>query len=94
MKLTHRLIIVAITELVFVVATRVVLHYLPWTSVEAELMRTALRIGTALIYWRLLKPLILSRTANLPAFKGPAVLLALLLFLSIPVLVRELSAYE
>ncbi len=87
MKLTHRLIIVAITELVFVVATRVVLHYLPWTSVEAELIRTALRIVTALIYWWLLKPLILSRAANLPTFKRPAALLALLLFLSIPVLV-------
>ena len=87
MTLTHRLIIVAITELVFVVATRVVLHYLPWTSVEAELIRTALRIATALVYWWLLKTLILSRTANLPRFKSPAVLLALLLFLSIPALV-------
>jgi len=87
MTLTRRLIIVAISELLFVVATRVVIHYFPWTSVEAESIRTALRIGTALLYWWLLKPVILSRTPDLPSLKSPAVLLALLAFLTIPVLV-------
>ena len=87
MNLTRCLIVVAITELVFVVATRVVLHYYSWSSVEAESIRTALRIGTALIYWWLLKPLILSRKPDLPSFKSASVLLAVVLFLSIPVIV-------
>lgn len=87
MTLTHRLIIVAVTELFFMVATRVTIHHFPWTSVEAESIRTALRIGTALIYWWLMKPLILSRRPDLSSFRNPAIALALLLFLSIPILV-------
>jgi membrane protease YdiL (CAAX protease family) len=87
MTLTHRLVIVAITELVFVAATRVVLHYFQWSSVEAESIRTVLRIVTALIYWWILKPLILSRSPELTSFRSPIFFLALLLFLSIPVLV-------
>jgi len=74
MTLTHRLVIVAITELVFVAATRVVLHYFQWSSVEAESIRTVLRIVTALIYWWILKPLILSRSPELTSFKSPTLI--------------------
>ena len=87
MNLTRSLIIVAIAEIAFVVATRVVLHYLPWTSIEAEAIRTAMRIATAGLYWWLLKPVILSRQPDFASLTSPALLLALLLFLSIPVLV-------
>ncbi len=87
MDLTRRLIIVAFAEIAFVVATRVVLHYLQWTSIEAESIRTAMRIATAGLYWWLLKPVILSRKPDPASLAAPALLLALLLFLSIPVLV-------
>jgi membrane protease YdiL (CAAX protease family) len=71
------------------VATRITIHHFPWTSLEAESIRTALRIGTALVYWWLLKPLILSRRPDLSSFRNPAIALALLLFLSIPILVGD-----
>jgi membrane protease YdiL (CAAX protease family) len=87
MNLTRSLVIVAFVEIAFVVATRVVLHYLQWTSIEAEAIRTAMRIATAGLYWWLLKPVILSRKPDLASLTSPALLLALLLFLSIPVLV-------
>jgi len=87
MNLARGLIIVAIAEITFVVATRVVLHYLPWTSIEAESIRTAMRIATAALYWWLLKPMILSRKPDLSSLTKPAILLALLFFLAIPVLV-------
>ncbi len=87
MSLARRLVIVAIIELVFVVATRLVLHYFSWKSVEAESIRTALRILTAIAYWWLMKPVILSRKPDLPALLKPAPAIGLLLFLSIPVLV-------
>ncbi len=87
MNLTRRLVIVAFAEIAFVVATRVVLHYLQWTSIEAESIRTAMRIATAGLYWWLLKPVILSRKPDPASLAAPALLLALLLFLSIPVLV-------
>lgn len=85
--LTHSLLIVAFVEIAFVVATRVVLHYLHWTSIEAEAIRTAMRIATAGLYWWLLKPVILSRRPDPASLAQPALWLALLLFMSIPVLV-------
>lgn len=87
MNLRRSLVIVAATELCFVVATRLVLHYYdPW-SFEAESIRTALRIATASIYWWLLQPLILSRNANPSTLRSPLLIIGLLLFLLIPVLV-------
>lgn len=87
MSLRRCLAIVAATELCFVVATRLVIHYYdPW-SFEAESIRTALRIATASIYWWLLRPLILSRRVNPSTFRSPLLIIGLLLFLLIPVLV-------
>jgi membrane protease YdiL (CAAX protease family) len=85
--LAHSLLIVVFVELLFVFATRVVLHYFPWTSLEAESIRTAMRIATAALYWWLLKPLILSRTPDPASLTHPLLLFALLIFLAIPVLV-------
>lgn len=87
MNLARRLLIVVIAEIAFVVVTRVVLHYLPWTSVEAEAIRTSMRIATAALYWWLFKPLILSRTPDFTSLTHPLLLFALLVFLAIPVLV-------
>lgn len=85
--IAHSLLIVAFVEIAFVVATRVVLHYLQWASIEAESIRTAMRMVTAGLYWWLLKPVILSRKPDFTSLAAPTVVLALLLFLSIPVLV-------
>ncbi|MFZ2523727.1 MAG: CPBP family intramembrane glutamic endopeptidase [Candidatus Ferrigenium altingense] len=94
MSLTRRLVIVAAIELAFVIATRIVLHYFPWSSVEAESIRSVLRLTTAAAYWWLLRPLILSRTPNPLALRSSVLATGLLLFLSIPVLVGhyQLSA--
>lgn len=89
MSLASRLVIVAAIELVFVVATRVVLHYLSWQSIEAELIRTALRMVTALAYWWLLKSVILSQKPNLSTLSRPAAEVGLLLFFTVPVLVGQ-----
>ena len=87
MNLTRCLVIVAVTELLFVVATRIVLHYYSWSSLGAESIRTVLRIVTATIYWMMLRPLILSRASNPSAFLSPLLIVGLLLFLLIPLVV-------
>ena len=87
MNLTHRLAIIVAIEIVYMAATRITIHYLPWASVEAELIRTALRIATATIYWQLMKPLILSKKPNLGTRRRTSLIIGLLLFFSVPVLV-------
>lgn len=87
MSPTRIVLLVAFTELFFVGATRLVLHYYPWSSFEGELIRTALRVVTALIYWGMLKSLILSRKPDFSSFRNAPVLLGLVLFLSIPPLI-------
>jgi membrane protease YdiL (CAAX protease family) len=87
MSLRSCLVIVAVAELFFVVATRLMLYYYPWSSIEAESIRAILRIATASIYWLLLRPLILSRTPSPLTFRSPILIVGLLLFLLIPVLV-------
>lgn len=87
MTLARRVAVVVVLEIAYVVATRVVLHYLSWKSIEAEAIRTALRLLTAGAYWYLLKPLILSRTPHVRALAQPAAVGALALFVSIPILV-------
>lgn len=89
MNLVRCLIIIAITELIFVAATRVVVHFYAWTSFEAESIRTLLRIATASIYWWLFRPLILSRTANFSTLRSPWFIAGLLCFLSIPILIGQ-----
>lgn len=85
--LRRNLLIVLLAELAFVAATRVTIHYLPWTSFEAEAIRTTLRIATAGLYWWLMKPVILSRQPDTCSLRHPILWLALALFMAIPVLV-------
>ena len=87
MSVARRVVVVVIIELLFVVATRLVLHYYSWQSVEAESIRTVLRIATAI--WWLLKPLILSQKPNLRSTLKSSLVMGLLLLLSIPVLVGQ-----
>lgn len=78
-------------ELVFVVLTRIVLaHY--WTySQEAELIRTLLRLVAVLIYWLLLREFITSKKLAPVDIVQFRVLFAFVLFLSVPLLVGDLS---
>lgn len=87
MSLAHRLFVVVVLEIVYEVARRVVLNYLPWTSFEAEAISTVLRLITAGACWYLFRSLILSRVPNQASLRNPLLAVALLLFLSIPVLV-------
>ncbi len=89
--LQKKLLIILLVEIVFVVATRVTIHYLPWTSLESESIRTAMRIATAGVYWWLMKPVILSRQTDARSLRHPALWLALAVFMSIPVLVGKYS---
>lgn len=84
------LTIIAI-ELVFVVLTRIVLaHY--WTySQEAELIRTLLRLVAVLIYWILLREFITSKKLISTDIVQFRLLAASVLFLSVPLLVGDLS---
>lgn len=78
-------------EVVFVVLTRVVLaHY--WTySQEAELIRTPLRLVAVLIYWILLREFIATKKLISTDIVQPHLLFSLVLFLSVPLLVGDLS---
>ena len=87
MSLRRCLVIIAVTELLSMAAARLVLHFYEPMSFETESIRTVLRIATASIYWWLLRPLILSRTANPATFRSPLLITGLLLFFLIPVLV-------
>ncbi len=87
MSLARRLFVVLILEIVYVVARRVVLHSLPWSSFEAEAISTVLRVITAGACWYLFRPIILSRSSNQAALRSPLLVVGLLLFLSIPVLI-------
>jgi len=86
MSLTRRLLLVAVIELAYMAGTRAAIHYFSGNSLEAEAIRTALRLGSAAAYWWLFKPLILSRTPDLAALRSPYLALALLVFLCVPVL--------
>lgn len=84
---------IILVELVFVVLTRVVLaHY--WTySLDAELIRTPLRLAALLVYWFLLRPFIASKKLHAADIAQFRLLFALALFLSVPLLVGDLSHF-
>ena len=87
MNLTRCLVIVVVTELFSMAIARLAIHFYEPMSFEVESVRTVLRIATASIYWWLLRPLILSRTANPSTFRSPLLIIGLFLFLLIPVVV-------
>lgn len=51
MSLKQRLLVVVAVELLYMVGSRLAIHYYSAESFQAELIRTTLRIATALIYW-------------------------------------------
>lgn len=78
-------------EITFVILTRLALaHHSTYTQ-EAELIRTIFRLGAVLIYWLLLRNFITSKnlaSADISQFR---LLLAFVLFLSVPLLVGDWS---
>ena len=87
MRLITRLVIAGSIEIAFVAATRLTIHYFSWQSVEAESIRTLLRILTATAYWWLFKGAILSRKLNPSTLMRPTLMIGLALFFSVPLLV-------
>ena len=64
MSLRSRLLVVAVVELAYWVATRITLQIFNWDSLEAEFLRLALRSSTALACFWLLRDLIFSRVSR------------------------------
>lgn len=71
------------------VATRLVIHYLPMFSAGAEMLRTGLRLGMAYACWWWLQPLLLSRQPSLEQLKKPLLWLATVLFCLVPSLTGQ-----
>jgi len=78
-------------EAVFVVLTRLVLARYSTYSQEAELIRTLFRLGAILIYWLLLRNSITSNSLEKADVFQFRLLLSFVLFLSVPLLVGDLS---
>lgn len=87
MSLKQRLLVVVAVELLYMVGSRLAIHYYSAESFSAELIRTALRIATALIYWQLMKPLILSKKASFDSVRVAPLAIGMLALFAIPVLV-------
>jgi membrane protease YdiL (CAAX protease family) len=87
MSLKQRLLLIVVVEVLYMAGTRVAIHYLSAESFPSELTRTALRAATALVYWQLMKPIILSKTPVFDTVRIVPLIAGLLLFFSIPVLV-------
>lgn len=80
-----------VVELLFIVLTRVVLARY-WTySLDAELIRTPLRLVAVCIYWWLLRDFIRSQPIMSSSLLQPSLFFPLLLFMSVPILVGDLS---
>lgn len=78
-------------EATFIVLTRIVLSRY-WTySLDAELIRTPLRLVAVFVYWRLLREFTTSKHTSSSQLLQPALLLPIALFLSVPLLVGDLS---
>lgn len=84
-------LLIITVEVVYVILTRITLiHY--WTySLDAELIRTPLRVIVVLIYWIFLHQWFSSRELAADEVLNLHLLLSLVLFLSVPILVGDLS---
>ena len=87
MSLKQRLLVVVAVELLYMVGSRLAIHYYSAESFQAELIRTTLRIATALIYWQLMKPLILSKQVSFDTARVAPLVVGMLALFAIPVLV-------
>jgi membrane protease YdiL (CAAX protease family) len=82
---------ILIVEVPFFILTRVILSRY-WTySLDAELIRTPLRLVAVFVYWRLLHDFIQSQPIRYRSLLQPALFLAVVLFMSVPLLVGDLS---
>ena len=81
---------IIVVEALFMLLTRVVLARY-WTySLDAELIRTLLRIVAVVIYWVLLRDRLSSRSLMPEQVRDVRLVLPLLLFLCVPLLVGDL----
>ncbi len=80
-----------VIETIFIVFTRVILSYYWSYSMEAELIRTLFRLIAVFIYWHLLSDFIKSKHVTNTSVLQPALLFPLALFLTVPLLVGDLS---
>jgi membrane protease YdiL (CAAX protease family) len=87
MSLKQRLLVVVAVELLYMVGSRLAIRYYSAESFQAEMIRTTLRIATALIYWQLMKPLILSKQASFDTARVAPLVVGMLALFAIPVLV-------
>jgi membrane protease YdiL (CAAX protease family) len=78
-------------EVVFVGLTRIALSHYSIYSQEAELIRTAFRLIAVLIYWILLREFIVSKKLASTDFLQFRFIFACVIFLSVPLLVGDLS---
>ncbi len=87
MTLRTTLLVVILVEVLYVGLTRLVITYYGSWSVEAELLRTTLRLSSAGCFWYLMKPTILSKTPNFRCTRDALFLAGVGLFLLTPVIV-------
>lgn len=83
---------VFVMEASFIALTRVVLSRYSISSLDAELIRTSLRLLAVWVYWRLLRDRIQSQPVVVRSLLRPVPLLSFALFLSIPLLVGAPSS--
>jgi membrane protease YdiL (CAAX protease family) len=86
---TEILVVAIFVESVYWLGTRLVLQYFSWETYTAELLRTALRLGSAsLIFW-LYRDLILSRIVDTREFRKSSVVGSLFLFMAVPLFLQH-----
>lgn len=81
----NALIGVLLVEAIYFVLTRITIKYLGAWTLEAELVRTALRLGSAGCFWYLMKPTILSKVPDFRRVRSPWFFIGVGLFLLTPV---------
>jgi membrane protease YdiL (CAAX protease family) len=86
-SLRNALIVVLLVEALYFVLTRLTIKYLGAWTLEAELVRTALRLGSAACFWYLMKPTILSKAPDFRPIRSTWFIAGIALFLLTPVVV-------
>lgn len=87
MSLRNALIVVLLVETIYFVLTRLTIKYLGAWTLEAELVRTALRLGSAGCFWYLMRPTILSKRPDFRPIRSMWFVAGIGLFLLTPVVV-------
>ena len=82
---------IIVVEVIYVVLARLVLASYSNYSQEAELIRTIFRLVAVFIYWVLLRDFIGTKNLALSDIVQPRLVFSFVLFLSVPLLVGDLS---